>query len=122
MSKDMNRLRVQAPWRVATALALSVGLTGCGLDEVNVPELDGPSTYGLSLIVTASTDVLVADGRDSAIITATLRGPNGQPIQGRDVFFAVADEDGVFADIGVLVGSNGPGTGATVRTGADGLA
>ena len=38
------------------------------------------------------------------------------------MFFAIADEDGRFADIGVIVGSNGPGTGATVRTNAQGVA
>jgi len=39
-----------------------------------------------------------------------------------DVFFAIADESGRDADIGVIVGSNGPGTGATVRTNAQGVA
>src|SRR6185369_1686667 len=65
---------------------------------------------------------LVSDGRDFAVVTATVRGPDGRVAPNQDVFFAIADESGRFADIGVIVGSNGPGTGATVRTNAQGIA
>jgi PKD domain-containing protein len=51
-----------------------------------------------------------------------VRGPDGRLAPNQDVFFAIADESGRFADIGVIVGSNGPGTGATVRTNAQGVA
>ena len=74
----------------------------------------------MALSLTVSKDVLVADGRDFAVVTATVRGPDGRPAPNQDVFFAIADESGRFADIGVIVGSNGPGTGATVRTNAAG--
>ena len=75
------------------------------------------------LVLSVSKDILVADGRDFAVVTATVRGPDGGRVaQNQDVFFAIADESGRFADIGVIVGSNGPGTGATVRTNAQGVA
>ena len=105
---------------LAAWLALSFG--GCTTHEVNVPELDGPSEQGISLVLKVSKDVLVSDGRDFAVVTATVRGPDGRAAQSQDVFFAIADESGHFADIGVIVGSNGPGTGATVRTNAQGVA
>jgi hypothetical protein len=105
---------------LAAWLALSFG--GCTTHEVNVPELDGPSEQGISLVLKVSKDVLVSDGRDFAVVTATVRGPDGRAAQNQDVFFAIADESGHFADIGVIVGSNGPGTGATVRTNAQGVA
>ena len=117
-----SRGRSRRPAALSVALAFAMALSGCGLDEVDIPDLEGPSTYGISLVLSVSKDVLVADGRDFAVVTATVRGPNGRAEANRDVFFAIADEDGVFADIGVIVGSNGPGTGATVRTNAQGIA
>jgi hypothetical protein len=101
-------------------LALSFG--GCTTHEVSIPDLDGPSGQGFDIRLTLSKDILVADGRDFAVVTATVRGPDGRVAQNQDVFFAIADESGRFADIGVIVGSNGPGTGATVRTNAQGVA
>jgi PKD domain-containing protein len=105
---------------LSASLALSFG--GCTTHEVSIPDLDGPSEQGFSIRLSLSKDVLVADGRDFAVVTATVRGPDGRPAQNQDVFFAIADESGRFADIGVIVGSNGPGTGATVRTNAQGVA
>jgi hypothetical protein len=101
-------------------LALSFG--GCTTHEVEVPALEGPSEQGISLRLTVNRDVLVSDGRDFAVVTATVRGPDGRLAPNQDVFFAIADESGHFADIGVIVGSNGPGTGATVRTNSNGVA
>jgi hypothetical protein len=121
MSIDMKRRGRPGRWRVFTAFAMVVAMAGCGLDEVNVPDLGGPSTYGVSLLLTVNKDVLVADGGDFAVVTATVREPDGRPAANRDVFFAIADESGVFADIGVIVGQNGPGTGATVRTNTQGI-
>ena len=117
-SKARRRLR---PW---TAVMLCLGLVhaGCGQHDVEIPALEGPSETGMSLSLKLSKDVLVADGRDFAVVTATVRGPDGRVAPNQDVFFAIADESGVFADIGVIVGSNGPGTGATVRTNTQGVA
>jgi hypothetical protein len=105
---------------LSAILALSFG--GCTTHEVSIPDLDGPSEQGFSVRLTVSKDILVADGRDFAVVTATVRGPDGRPAANQDVFFAIADESGRFADIGAIVGSNGPGTGATVRTNAQGVA
>src|SRR5258706_1735836 len=115
-SRGRRRLRPG----MAAALCLVLGSGACQHD-VDIPDLEGPSETGLALSLKVSKDVLVADGRDFAVVTATVRGPNGKPLANQDVFFAVADESGHFADIGVIVGSNGPGTGATVRTNAQGV-
>ena len=87
-----------------------------------MPDLIGPSVQGVNLVLSANRDVLVADGRDFAVITATVQGPDGRPAPNKDVFFAVANALGQFVDQGVIVGSNGPGTGATVRTNSAGIA
>jgi PKD repeat protein len=122
MRMHMKRqMRPSVQW-VAGALALTMSLGGCGLGEVKAPDLQGPSTFAFSLVLSVNRDVLVADGGDFAVVTATVRGPNGQPAPNLDVFFGVADATGNFADIGVIVGQNGPGTGATVRTNTQGIA
>jgi hypothetical protein len=121
MTRNVSRGRRSLRAWTAAALCLVLTQAGCQHD-VEIPDLDGPSETGLSLSLTVSKDVLVADGRDFAVVTATVRGPDGRPLPNQDVFFAIADESGRFADIGVIVGSNGPGTGATVRTNAQGVA
>jgi hypothetical protein len=117
--KDSRSLRGCGPWLAA---GLLIAYSGCGLDEVQVPELEGPSGLGLSLVLTATPDLITADGFSTSLITATLRDQNGRPVAGRDVFFSIADSTGASADIGELRTSNGPGTGATVRTDAQGIA
>jgi hypothetical protein len=104
------------------SLALGLGAIGCGLDDVEIPELDGPSELGLSLKLTVSPDIITADGYSTALVTVTLRDQNGGPVSGRDVFLSILDESGRTADLGEFRSSNGPGTGMTVRTNGQGVA
>lgn len=60
---------------VASVLAAAAA---CTLDSQEAPSLTGPSTFGLSLTVTASPDILPEDGASQAVIRITARGPNGQ--------------------------------------------
>jgi PKD domain-containing protein/invasin-like protein len=112
--------RGRAPAGLALGVLLALG--GCGLDEVQIPDLEGPSELGLSITLTADPDIVVADGFSTSVIRATVRDQNGKPVTSRDIFFAISDESGTFADIGILRSSNGPGTGATVRTDGQGVA
>ena len=115
-------LRRLAPY---ATLVLILGLIACGMDQVNVPGLDGPSELGTSVTLTASPDVMTADGFSTSLITATVRGPNSEPLPGKDIFFAIAASNGSFAVIGELrslsTGFN-VGTGQQVRTNAQGVA
>jgi len=120
-SRAWGRVRLKA----MAGVALLVAYAGCGFDGVEVPELVGPSEQGTSVALIASPDVIVADGFSTSLITATIRDQNGQPIAGRDMFFAVSDAAGNFADIGELrstVTGIGVGTGLQVRTNAQGIA
>jgi hypothetical protein len=112
--------------RVAASVALILGSSGCGLSEVTVPGFDGPAELAISLRLTAVPDVLPADGMSTAAVQATVRNENGEVLPGREIFFAVADESGNFADIGTLEDSQGivrpAGTGVIVRTGQNGVA
>jgi hypothetical protein len=112
--------------RLSTALALVmlVAHGGCGLDNVEVPELEGPSELALSVRLTATPDIILADGVSTSLVQATVRDQNGRPVAGRQIFFSLADEDGRPADLGTLnsSGSVGLGTGVVVSTNAQGIA
>jgi len=126
MSWQRSRVDFPAGTRLATLLGAVLLLHGCGLNEVEIPDLIGPAELGLSIRLTATPDILTADGWSSSAIRAEVRNENGQPFAGREIFFAVADESGNFADIGTLQDSSGivrgAGTGVIVRTGTDGVA
>jgi hypothetical protein len=110
--------------KVSAALAVIFALNGCGLDEVDIPEIEGPSELGLSISLTASPDIVVADGFSSSLIQATVRDQNGALVAGRQVFMAITDSQGRTADIGNLRSTSGPGlgTGLVLTTGANGIA
>jgi len=86
----------------AVVAALGAALHGCGVHELEIPDLSGPSERAESLVITATPDMLVADGRSFAIVRATFRDRNAQPLPGRAISFRTADESGRFASIGTL--------------------
>lgn len=64
-------------------LALASAFTaaaGCTLQSQDPPSLTGPSTFALSLNVTASPDILPEDGASQSVIRVVARGPDGQPV------------------------------------------
>lgn len=65
-------------------LAAVVTVAGC-TKKTEAPPPTGPSELGLSVIVTASPDILDLDGLSQSQITITTRGPDGSPV--RDVPF-----------------------------------
>jgi hypothetical protein len=122
MTRNNSRLLRRVPSWAAAGLSLVLAHSGCGLHSVDIPELDGPAETGTSLFMTASPDVLVADGTSSSLVSVTLRGPDGRPLAGRQIFFTITDSSGTFADIGSFPTSNGPGTGVSVITDSAGVA
>lgn len=116
---------VRSGWagaRGAVLLGALLAFHGCGLNDVDIPELDGPSTFAANLRLTATPDLLVADGVSQSVITALFLDANGRPVANREIFFTIADEDGVFAAIGHFPTSEGPGFAVSVRTDAQGVA
>jgi PKD domain-containing protein len=113
------------PWtRVVGAVATVLALNGCGVDKVEIPEFDGPAELGLSVSLTASPDILTADGFSSSLVQATVRDQNGAALSGRQIFVAITDQAGRTADIGNLRSTSGSGlgTGLVLTTGANGIA
>jgi hypothetical protein len=121
--KDSRVLWDSRVWAGAV-LGLLVA-SGCGLDEVNIPNVEGPSTLAQALTLTVTPDVITADGLSTAFVQPELRDQNGQPLPDRAIFFATADELGRFADIGLFFDLNGNRLGATdaiIRTNGNGVA
>jgi PKD repeat protein len=65
-------------------LVAAVTVAGC-TKKTEAPPPTGPSELGLSVIVTASPDILDLDGLSQSQVTITTRGPDGSPV--RDVPF-----------------------------------
>ncbi len=125
MIAEMLRQTRTSKVLACVGVGLSLAVAGCGLDGVDVPDLDGPSTFGQALTLTITPDVITADGFSTAFVQAELRDQNGQTLADRDIFFATADELGRFADIGLFYDLNGVRLGATdaiVRTNGNGVA
>ena len=104
MTRKDSRAWSRARLKTAAGVVLLIAYAGCGFNGVDVPELVGPAEQGTSIALIASPDVIVADGFSTSLITATVRDQNGQPIAGRDIFFAVSDASGNFADVSVYDG------------------
>jgi len=103
----------------AALAALCLALSGCGVNEVDIPDLFGPSERGESLVLTASPDVLVADGRSFSLVQGIFRDRNGQPIRGRAILFKIGDESGHEISLGTLSSDAGKGN---TNTDANGVA
>jgi hypothetical protein len=119
--------RVVRGGRIAAAgLGLLLVHSSCGLDDVKIPGLSGPSETGISIQLAANPDVMSADGFSTSLIVATVRGPNGEPATGKPILFAILSPGGGFADFGTLYDITGTttlrGADATVVTGANGIA
>lgn len=110
--------------RIASMLLVGLGLAGCGLDKVEVPDFDGPSALALDISLTASPDIVVADGFSTSLIQATVHDENGRLVSGKVIFFSVTDSEGRVADLGNLrsTSGSGVGTGIQVATNSAGVA
>ena len=89
---------------VLGVLALAAAMGACGLDEVNVPALVGPSEGGLSLDMKASPDTINADGVSQSVVRIQVRDQNGKPAPGRQLVVRLAQGDGFLVAGSVVVG------------------
>lgn len=103
------------------ALVATVALTAssCTLDNPKEPMLTGPSTYFLSVAITASPDILPEDGASQSVIRIVARDANGQPVPNLPVRIDTVS-GGQIVEFGVLssrtVTTNASGEAAVVFT------
>jgi PKD repeat protein len=83
--------------RVA-ALLLAVAATGCGLEDQEAPELAGPSEYGRSISVRATTDRLSQDGVSQIEVIASVRNEKNEPVPNFTVQWRVVASTGVLVE------------------------
>jgi hypothetical protein len=64
----------------ALGLATIVAASGCSVDETTIPALSGPSSFGRTLSVAITPDVLPQDGQSTARVTVQVTNETGQPV------------------------------------------
>ena len=74
MTRKESRARWRSRLRAAAGMALLVAHGGCGFDGVEIPELVGPAELATSVTLTASPDIMVADGFSTSLGTAIGNG------------------------------------------------
>lgn len=111
--KTLNRT-----FAFAAALAL-MAVPGCTLGNPEEPMLAGPSTYFLSVAITASPDILPEDGASQSVIRIVARDANGRPVANLPVRIDTVS-GGQIVEFGVLssrnVTTNASGEAAVVFT------
>jgi PKD repeat protein len=104
----LNYLRRTAAFG-ALVLA-TMGSAACGLDNNAMPAQSGPSTLGLSVVMTASPDQLPRDGSSQSVITLTARDAQGRAVAGQRVSLSLeasAPQGASISQTEVTTGSGG---------------
>jgi len=96
-------------------LGALVAAMGCGTDEIKMPVITGPATYGIGVQMRATPDIMFADGQSTALVVATVSDSEGRPLAGKQVTFLTGDDKVQLAAIGTL-------SVTTAVTGSDGKA
>ena len=116
----------RATGAAGVCLLLVLAHSGCGLDNPAIPGLSGPSELGIAVTLTASPDVLTADGFSTALIQVQVFNQNGQPLAGSTILLALKNSNsGSFVDLGTLYSPTGNllrAAEATVVTNGSGVA
>jgi PKD repeat protein len=87
--------------RIAAVILLTCAFGACSVEETPVPDLAGPSSFALGMVVRATPDSILQDGISQSIITIDATGPDGRPA--RNVSLRLAMEvNGVAQDFGRL--------------------
>jgi PKD repeat protein len=80
-------------------------LSACSLGSQPAPSLTGPSTFGLSISVSASPDLMSRDGSAQSTVTVVARDANSQPVRNLALRLDVT-VGGVLGDLGTLSSRN----------------
>jgi PKD repeat protein len=83
------------------AVALSLVVSACTVQETPIPALTGPSEYALRVALQAIPDSILQDGASQAVITIEAGTPDGQPVRGLPLRIEML-VGGVLLDYGTL--------------------
>jgi PKD repeat protein len=100
--------------KLAAMVAAAAVAGACTVHKTEAPALSGPSSFALSLQLSATPDSITQDGGSQSSIKVTAIGSNGQAVSGLTVRMNI-EVNGVPADFGTL-------SARTIVTGSDGTA
>ena len=89
----------------------------CTLQDQKAPALTGPSELGQSLAITATPDLIAANGSSQSVVTVVARDPSGQPSANVELRVDTVD-----AATGAIVETSGTLSARRMTTGSNGQA
>jgi PKD repeat protein len=101
----------------SVALSCVVVSAGCTLKDQKAPALTGPSELALSLAITATPDLIAANGASQSVINVVARDASGQPSANVELRVDTVD-----ATTGAIVETNGTLSAHRMTTGSNGQA
>lgn len=104
------RVNPQTFVRPGAWLALSLLASGCSVDKSASPTVSAPSGFGMSVMSTASPDILPRDGQSSSLVQLFVRDYQEQAVAGQR--FTLSSTTGTLSASDVTTDSSGA---ATVR-------
>ena len=117
----MARTRRLAIGWMVFGLAL-MGVSGCTTDDIDVPDLSGPSELGRAVGLTVTPDILTQDGSQATVVV-DVRGPSGEALRGMEFRLALqapspSYNPGYLSSDTLVTGSDGRAT--AIYTAPDG--
>ncbi len=100
--------------KMLVMLAAALAGVACTVHKTEAPDLAGPSTFALSLQMSATPDSITQDGGSQSSIKVVAIGANGQAVSGLTVRMNI-EVNGIATDFGTL-------SARTIVTGSDGSA
>ena len=97
----------------AALVCATLGAAACGLDRNEMPALSGPSTSGVSVVLTATPDRLPRDGSSQSVVVVEVRDANGRGINGQRVTLS-SPSGAVLSQTEVITGADGKASFAVV--------
>jgi PKD repeat protein len=94
--------------RTIVAIAASLSVAGCTLEDGTPPSPTGPSEFALSVVLSATPDRLPRDGSSQSVVTITVRDEAGRPVGGQRL--SVASSVGTLSAADVVTNANGQGS------------
>jgi len=80
--------------RITLALCAAAALGGCTIQDQKAPDITGPSSFGVSFIVTASSTTIARDGAAQSTITVQARNVSGEALANQRILLSATGPTG----------------------------
>jgi hypothetical protein len=93
-----GRARV-ARWLLVVSMLVGAS---CTTKDVVIPPITGPSTYGMSVRITLTPDIMYADGQSQSQVRLVVSGPDGKGVANQTVYLFTGNDALEVVNIGRL--------------------